>query len=61
MNMRPRITNLYVASSLATIGGLIQGFDVASMSAVLGTPQVCSRPVASASDQLRRRIRGPDD
>jgi hypothetical protein len=39
--MRPRITNLYAVGALATIGGLIQGIDIASMSAILGTSQVC--------------------
>ncbi|KFY45526.1 hypothetical protein V494_00904 [Pseudogymnoascus sp. VKM F-4513 (FW-928)] len=32
-----RLSNLYVVSTLATIGGLIQGFDVSSMSAIIGT------------------------
>lgn len=32
-----QLTNLYVIATLATIGGLIQGFDVSSMSAILGT------------------------
>lgn len=36
----PKITNLYVVSGLATIGGLIQGFDVSSMSAIIATKQV---------------------
>lgn len=36
----PRITNLYVVCGLATIGGLLQGFDVSSLSAILATPQV---------------------
>lgn len=35
-----QITNLYVISGLATIGGLIQGFDVSSLSAIIGTKQV---------------------
>lgn len=38
----PRITNLYVVCGLATIGGLLQGFDVSSLSAILATPQVSS-------------------
>ena len=36
----PQITNLYVIAGLATIGGLIQGFDVSSLSAIIGTKQV---------------------
>lgn len=36
----PKITNLYVVCGLATIGGLLQGFDVSSLSAILATPQV---------------------
>lgn len=35
----PRITNLYVVCGLATVGGLLQGFDVSSLSAILATPQ----------------------
>ena len=35
-----RLSNLYVISALATIGGLIQGFDVSSMSAIIGTEKV---------------------
>lgn len=35
-----RLSNLYVISTLATIGGLIQGFDVSSMSAIIGTQKV---------------------
>jgi MFS family permease len=38
--MDPKITNVYVASALATIGGLLQGFDVSSLSAILATSQV---------------------
>ena len=34
------LSNLYVISTLATIGGLIQGFDVSSMSAIIGTDKV---------------------
>lgn len=37
-----RLSNLYVISALATIGGLIQGFDVSSMSAIIGTEKVHS-------------------
>jgi hypothetical protein len=40
MGKLPQITNLYVISGLATIGGLIQGFDVSSLSAIIGTKQV---------------------
>jgi hypothetical protein len=36
----PKLTNVYIISGLATIGGLIQGFDVSSMSAIIGTKQV---------------------
>lgn len=35
-----RLSNVYLISFLATLGGLMQGFDVASMSAIIGTPQV---------------------
>jgi MFS family permease len=35
----PQLSNVYLISGLATIGGLIQGFDVSSMSAIIGTPQ----------------------
>jgi MFS family permease len=34
-----RLSNVYLISGLATIGGLIQGFDVSSMSVIIGTPQ----------------------
>jgi len=40
MGNLPQITNLYVIAGLATIGGLIQGFDVSSLSAIIGTKQV---------------------
>ncbi|KAJ5108489.1 hypothetical protein N7456_005164 [Penicillium angulare] len=33
------LNNVYVISGLTTIGGLIQGFDVSSMSAIIGTEQ----------------------
>lgn len=33
------LNNVYVISGLTTIGGLIQGFDVSSMSAIIGTDQ----------------------
>ncbi|OAA72233.1 Sugar/inositol transporter [Cordyceps fumosorosea ARSEF 2679] len=33
------IQNVYIAAALATIGGLLQGFDVSSLSAILATPQ----------------------
>ena len=35
-----QLSNVYIISALATIGGLIQGFDVSSMSAIIGTDQV---------------------
>lgn len=35
-----QLSNVYFISALATIGGLIQGFDVSSMSAIIGTDQV---------------------
>jgi len=38
--MAPRLTNVYLVATLATIGGLLQGFDVSTLSAVLATPQV---------------------
>ena len=44
----PKITNLYVVCGLATIGGLLQGFDVSSLSAILATPQVRHPDVASS-------------
>ncbi|KAJ6438778.1 sugar transporter [Purpureocillium lavendulum] len=37
--MAPKLTNVYVVAALATIGGLLQGFDVSSLSAILATPQ----------------------
>lgn len=39
-NMAPTIINVYVVCTLATIGGLLQGFDVSSLSAIIATPQV---------------------
>ena len=33
------LRNVYVISGLTTIGGLIQGFDVSSMSAIIGTDE----------------------
>ncbi|KAF2464244.1 putative sugar transporter [Lindgomyces ingoldianus] len=33
------LTNVYLVASLATLGGLIHGFDVTSMAGILGTPQ----------------------
>ncbi|KAJ5536337.1 hypothetical protein N7513_009523 [Penicillium frequentans] len=33
------LNNVYVISGLTTIGGLIQGFDVSSMSAIIGTDE----------------------
>lgn len=35
-----QFSNVYIISFLATLGGLMQGFDVASMSAIIGTKQV---------------------
>ncbi|KAJ5964064.1 Major facilitator superfamily domain general substrate transporter [Penicillium vulpinum] len=37
MGKIPQLNNVYLISGLATIGGLIQGFDVSSMSAIIGT------------------------
>ncbi|KAK2808593.1 hypothetical protein FQN50_004625 [Emmonsiellopsis sp. PD_5] len=39
MKQLPKINNVYAITGLATIGGLIQGFDVSSMSAIIGTEQ----------------------
>lgn len=39
MGKIPRLSNVYVISGLITIGGLIQGFDVSSMSAIISTSQ----------------------
>lgn len=36
----PQITNIYAIAGFATIGGLMQGFDVSSLSAIIGTKQV---------------------
>jgi Na+/melibiose symporter and related transporters len=33
------LSNVYLISGLTTVGGLIQGFDVSSMSAIIGTDQ----------------------
>lgn len=38
-DMAPRITNAYVVAVLATIGGLLQGFDISTLSAILASPQ----------------------
>lgn len=38
--MAPQLTNLYVVATLATIGGLLQGFDVSSLSAILASQHV---------------------
>jgi hypothetical protein len=35
-----RLTNVYLIAGLCTIGGLLQGFDVSSMSAIIATDQV---------------------
>lgn len=40
MKTLPKLKNMYLISALATIGGLLQGFDVAAMSAIIGTHQV---------------------
>lgn len=40
INMAPKITNLYVICGLCTLGGLLQGFGVSSLSAILATWQV---------------------
>lgn len=37
--MKPRITNLYAICGLSTLGGLLQGFGVSSLSAILATWQ----------------------
>lgn len=37
--MMPRITNLYAICGLTTLGGLLQGFGVSSLSAILATWQ----------------------
>ncbi|KAJ6098979.1 hypothetical protein N7467_000514 [Penicillium canescens] len=39
MGKAPQLNNVYLISMLTTIGGLIQGFDVSSMSAIIGTDQ----------------------
>ncbi|KAJ5676183.1 hypothetical protein N7462_009080 [Penicillium macrosclerotiorum] len=39
MGKFPDLNNVYLISGLTTIGGLIQGFDVSSMSAIIGTEQ----------------------
>ncbi|KAJ5773053.1 Major facilitator superfamily domain general substrate transporter [Penicillium paradoxum] len=39
MGKIPQFSNVYLVSGLATIGGLIQGFDVSSMSGIIGTDQ----------------------
>jgi MFS family permease len=39
MRKLPGLSNVYLISGLTTIGGLIQGFDVSSMSAIIGTDQ----------------------
>lgn len=42
MAARFQFSNVYLVSGLATLGGMMQGFDVASMSAIIGTSQVGS-------------------
>ncbi|KAL1989240.1 hypothetical protein VTN96DRAFT_2 [Rasamsonia emersonii] len=39
MGKIPKFSNVHLITGLATIGGLIQGFDVSSMSAIIGTKQ----------------------
>ncbi|KAJ5132056.1 hypothetical protein N7448_006214 [Penicillium atrosanguineum] len=39
MGKLPGFSNVYLISGLTTVGGLIQGFDVSSMSAIIGTDQ----------------------
>lgn len=39
MGRLPHFNNVYLISGLTTVGGLIQGFDVSSMSAIIGTDQ----------------------
>ena len=39
MSKTRTISNVYVVAGLCTIGGRIQGFDVSSMSAIIGTKQ----------------------
>ncbi|KAJ5212412.1 uncharacterized protein N7498_004058 [Penicillium cinerascens] len=39
MGKLPGLSNVYLISGLTTVGGLIQGFDVSSMSAIIGTDQ----------------------
>lgn len=35
----PKICNTYFVAFAATVGGILSGFDVYSMSAIIGTPQ----------------------
>ena len=37
--MFPKINNTYFLAFVATIGGMLFGFDISSMSAIIGTPQ----------------------
>lgn len=39
MRQPAQIHNTYVVSALATLGGLMQGFDVSGLSAIIGTDQ----------------------
>ena len=39
MAKRYQLRNTYVIAGLATLGGMMQGFDVSSMSAIIGTKQ----------------------
>ncbi|KAK2590457.1 hypothetical protein QQS21_011858 [Conoideocrella luteorostrata] len=59
--MAPKLTNLYVICSLATLGGLLQGFDVSSLSAILATPQYkeyFSRPDSVAQGGITASMAG---
>ncbi|CZR58457.1 related to high-affinity glucose transporter [Phialocephala subalpina] len=35
----PKITNVYFLAAIATVGGMLFGFDISSMSAIIGTQQ----------------------
>ncbi|KAH9209568.1 general substrate transporter [Leptodontidium sp. 2 PMI_412] len=49
MGKLPKLTNLFVVSGFITIGGLIQGFDVSSLSAIIGTHQAVTQGGVTAS------------
>ena len=36
----PKIYNTYFVAIIATVGGMLFGFDISSMSAIIGTDQV---------------------